>query len=89
MLYHSLDDIRMRKQELRQMLQKDNGEITQLWNGLFAKPEVKTPTNRIQGLMSKSMGIVDGAILGWKLYQRFSPNRKKKTKKGLLSRLFL
>ena len=84
LLYRSLDDIKMRKQELRRMLQRDNGEISQIWNGLLARPEVNTPTNRIQGLMSKSIGIIDGALLGWKLYQRLKPGKKKRKTNFLL-----
>lgn len=86
-IYKSLDDIRQRKQELRSLLQKDNGEITQLWQGLFAPSRPSTPTNKIQGFMTKGMGVVDGAILGWKLYQRFRPNKKAKSK-NWLARLF-
>ncbi len=86
--YSTIEDIQARKQQLRNSLQRDNGEISQLWNGLFAKPEVSTPTNRIQSFMSKGLGVVDGAILGWKLYQKFSKGKKKK-KQGLLKKLFL
>ena len=82
--YRTLNDIRQRKEELRRLLQKDNGEITQLWQGLFTNTRPDTPTNRIQGLMSKGIGVVDGAILGWKLYQRFRPTKKQKKKNWLM-----
>ena len=85
--YKSIEDIQSRKQELRRLLQRDNGEMVQIWNGLFAKPEVSTPTNRIQGFMTKGMGIVDGAILGWKLYNKLYSGKKKK-KQGFISKLF-
>lgn len=54
--------------------------ISQLWDELFHPKEEQTslipsPTQRAIKIMSSSANILDGAILGWKLYKKF---KKKK-----------
>ena len=87
--YRSLEEIRMRKETLRRELQKDNGQINSLWHRIFHNDKTGTPSKRISGLMSTGAGVVDGVILGWKLYRRFKgkDNHKntRKKKGGFLS----
>ncbi|MBP5258966.1 MAG: hypothetical protein K6A98_06725 [Prevotella sp.] len=75
--YKSLSDLRLRKEMLRSELRKDDKKMQKMWNSLFHKPEktALTPSSRIAGLMSTGAGILDGLILGWKLYRKFK--RKK------------
>ncbi|MGP1591030.1 MAG: hypothetical protein ACTTHI_04465 [Prevotella sp.] len=71
--YNSLNDLEVYKDTLQKQLEADEKEMKRLWNGLF-KPEKsgpKTPTQRIQSAISLGTGIVDGLILGWKLYRKF------------------
>ncbi len=70
--YRSLDDIRLRKAQLRTDLTKDSNKIAGLWNELMHKPKDKnTPTQRFSGTISTGASVLDGLILGWKLYRKF------------------
>lgn len=88
--YKSLDDIRARKEALRQELQRDSLSMKTQWNSLFHKPEAKTPTRRMTTLMTTGASVFDGLILAWKLYNRLGGGKRKTTKKrkGLLACLF-
>ena len=73
--YKSLEEIRTRKEQLRNDIQKDDEQIKRLWNDLFHKPDLldaSTPSKRISGLVNTGAGILYGLILGWKLYRKFS-----------------
>ena len=73
--YKSLDDIRRRKETLRNEIQEDDKKIKNLWeemsrpSDLFSKSA--SPSKRIVGLMNTGAALFDGAILGWKLYRKF------------------
>ena len=76
--YRSLDEIRDRKDVLLADIRKDDQQIKALWGQLFAKREpisALTPSKRISSLMTTGAGILDGILLGWKLYRKFK--RKK------------
>ena len=69
--YHTLDEIRLRKAQLTTDIVKDSNRLATLWNDLFHKPKEKaTPTQRLSGLISTGAGVLDGLILGWKLYRK-------------------
>lgn len=88
--YHSLEEIRLRKAELRSELQKERGTIGGMTHSLFQKEDESVrPTRRIVGIMSRGANIVDGAILAWKLYRRFRPEQKKKLQPRKRSRFRL
>ena len=71
--YHTLNDIRLRKAQLRTDITKDGNKIAGLWDELAHKPKDRnTPTQRFSGAISTGAGILDGLILGWKLYRKFS-----------------
>ena len=79
--YKSLEEIRTRKDLLKKQIRKDDQEIRTLWGNLFHKPEplgVMTPSKRITGLMSTGAGVLDGIILGWKLYRKFKSGKRSK-----------
>ncbi len=73
--YKSLDDIRRRKETLRNEILEDDKKIKNLWeemsrpSDLFSKSA--SPSKRITGLMSTGAALFDGAMLGWKLYRKF------------------
>ncbi|MDO4959791.1 MAG: hypothetical protein Q4E68_11145 [Prevotellaceae bacterium] len=72
--YQSLLTIRARKLELNKEIQRSEHEIKTTWNALFhpkKQATPKTPTQRILAMASSSMGLIDGALLGWKLYKKF------------------
>ena len=79
-VYRSLDEIRDRKDALRKNLGESDRQVRQLWRQLFAKPEplsALTPTKRISTVMSTGAGVLDGIILGWKLYRKFKKKKKR------------
>ena len=70
--YRSLNDIRLRKAQLRTDLTKDSNKIAGLWNELMHKPKDKnTPTQRFSGAFNVGANVLDGLILTWKLYRMF------------------
>ena len=72
--YQSLLAIRARKMQLNKDIQHSEQEIKATWNSIFhpkKAPTPKTPTQRFVALASSSMGLIDGALLGWKLYKKF------------------
>lgn len=71
--YASLLAIRARKTELRKQLEESGNEVHALWNEIFrpAQPNPQSPTERFMSFVGNSVGLIDGAILGWKLYRRF------------------
>ena len=70
--YHSLDEIRLRKAQLLTDITKDGNKIQGIWDSIFHQPKDKAlPTKRFSGLMTTGAGILDGLILGWKLYRKF------------------
>lgn len=83
--YRNLNEIRLRKAQLLTAIAKDNNKMSKLWNDLFHAPKkAATPTKRLSGILSTGAVILDGAILGWKLYRKlgggkqFSLFRKRK-----------
>jgi hypothetical protein len=72
--YQSLLAIRARKMQLNKEIQRSEQEIKTTWNTLFhpkKDPTPNTPTQRFLSLASSSVGLIDGALLGWKLYKKF------------------
>ena len=70
----SIEELQARKDLLNEEIQKEEQQIKDLWNTLFHKPAMLTsssPSKRLAGILSTGAGIIDGAILGWKLYKKF------------------
>ena len=70
----SLADLRIIKDRLRNDIVKDEEHIGILWDELFHKPcsdEASSPTKRFSNMMGIGTGIIDGILLGWKLYRKF------------------
>ncbi|MBR5686957.1 MAG: hypothetical protein IKX36_03255 [Prevotella sp.] len=87
-IYASLEEIRMRKSQLRKMLRNDSEQMKAKAQTLFHKDEknANMPTQRFVGMVNKGAGFIDGIILVWKLYQKFhQPKQKSRKKKGKFS----
>lgn len=77
LIYNSLQAIRNRKNMLRQQIQQDDAEIRVLWKGIFKKPDTASKGLRVSSLMNTGAGVLDGIILGWKLYRKYKGFKKK------------
>lgn len=78
MQFNSLDEIEAYRDQLKLELHKDEEHIASLWKGLFCKEEPrrpKTPMQRVLSMVNVGSGVLDGVILGWKLYRKFSGGR--------------
>ncbi len=73
-IYHSLSEIRLHKLAILKDIQNDGRQINMMWEELFHHPSKSysgSPTKRIAGLLSIGTTVLDGAILGWKLFRKF------------------
>ncbi len=73
-VYHSIDDMRRRRKQLKKEIGATEKEISHLWRNLFHKHSRKGPVSRmgrIGSVVSTGVSVVDGALLVWKLYRRF------------------
>lgn len=70
---NTLNDIRDYKDELRQRIDADKKNIEDLWHDLFHREETpaKTKMQKLAKMINLSSGMIDGALLGWKLYRKF------------------
>lgn len=77
--YNNLHDIQVQKEILKKEIQTDDVKIKALWNELFHSKQslssATTPSKRVSQLISTGTGILDGVILGWKLYHKFKRKR--------------
>lgn len=73
--YNTLTDIRLRKEQLHNEILKDDQKIKDLWSGLFQPNSFydknASPSKRFSGFMNIGAGVIDGILLGWKLYRKF------------------
>ena len=76
-VYHTLDELRLRKAQLLTDITKDSGQVRKLWDRLFHKggSGKKTPSKYFSGWMSTGASVADAVILGWKLYRKFKLKR--------------
>ena len=83
--YRTLEEIRQRKDELLNELEKDNTQFTTLWHSVFVKKEGNSKTDYIAGLVSNGIVAVDTFFLIRKLLKGygglFGFHRSKKKRK--------
>lgn len=75
----SLSGIRLRKESLRNDIKNDEQQVAQLWQKLVTPPVqtgLMTPSKRVAGLMSTGLNVIDGLLLGWKLYRKLGGKRR-------------
>lgn len=72
--YGSLAELLLRKRQLKRELKANEKVIGTMWSNLFHTGKAKsvpTPSKRLSNAFSIGASVLDGAILGWKLYRRF------------------
>lgn len=85
--YRTLDEIRLRKDELLEQLQQDNTRFSTLWNQVFMKREDNTKAEYITGIVCNGIMAVDTILMIRKLVKNygflfgFGSKKKKKKKK--------
>lgn len=69
--YHTLDEIRLRKEEIAEELERDNSQFTTLWNRTFIKREGNTKGEYVAGLITNSITAIDAFLLIRKLMKGY------------------
>ena len=69
--YHTLDEIRQRKDELLDQMQTDSKQFSTLWNQIFVKRENTTKADYIASLVTNSVTIIDLFLLYRKLKKSY------------------
>ena len=81
--YHSLEEIRLRKEELAEAIQQDSTKFSTLWNQTFIKKEDSTRGEYIASLVSKGFVAFDLFLTARKLMKTYGllTGKSKKKKK--------
>ena len=77
--FSSLEEIENYKEEIRQSIHNDEKHIGELWHNLFHNEDRHAPKTTVQkmiGMVNIGSGVLDGLILGWKLYRKFKKGRR-------------
>ena len=69
--YHTLEDIRQRKDELLEQIQGDSKRFSTLWNGLFAKDEESSKADYIAKIITNSVTVIDLFLMYRKLKKNY------------------
>ena len=69
--YHTLEEIRLRKEELASQIQQDNTKFSTLWNQTFVKREESTKGEYISSLIANSITAIDAFLLVRKLIKNY------------------
>ena len=69
--YHTLEEIRLRKEELANAIQQDSTKFSSLWNQTFIKREGNTKGEYISGLIANSITAIDAFLLIRKLMKGY------------------
>ena len=69
--YRTLDEIRLRKEELAESLQRDNQQFEKLWKQLFVPRTESTKGEFISGLISNGITAFDTFLLVRKLLKNY------------------
>lgn len=80
----SLEALRLRQAEMKKQLTESEDKLAGIWNELFHEAPAKaltSPTQRAMSFLTSSAGIIDGALLGWKLYRKFGNGKMRLFKK--------
>lgn len=70
------------KQKYLAQINSKEEDISKLWDNLFHEKEPArsglfgSPTQRALDIVSSSTALIDGALLGWKLYRKFKKRKK-------------
>ena len=70
--YRTLEEIRLRKNELRRQIDRDNERIGRLWGSLFVKRNESTTGQFVNGLLSHGALMIDAFLMVRKLRRDYS-----------------
>lgn len=73
MCIDSLEALCARKEQLREELDTAEERVAGIWHDMFRQPtaeEMSSPTKRLMATLTSASALIDGALLGWKLYRR-------------------
>lgn len=84
-VYHTLDEIRQRKEELAEQIAGDNTQFSTLWNQTFIKKEDSTRGEYLASMVSKGFVAFDLFLTARKLMKTYGlltgKSKKKKKRK--------
>ncbi|MBO4811925.1 MAG: hypothetical protein J5552_10265 [Prevotella sp.] len=69
--YRTLDDIRQRKQQLREQMDGQQQQVEKLWHTLVVKPSESTRGQFVQSLIANSALAIDAFLLVRKLRRNY------------------
>lgn len=77
----SLKTLQTKRTALKCEINGKEADLHKIWDDLFHKKEENlmsslSPTKRIMSFISSSTVVIDGMLLGWKLYNRFGRKRR-------------
>lgn len=75
----SLETLTIRKRQLRRQLDESEDRAAVIWHDMFHQPtdeELNSPTKRLMATITSASALIDGALLGWKLYRRLGGTLK-------------
>lgn len=70
--FTTLEEIRMRKDQLSNEIESDSEKISTLWSGLFAHKENPTKGEYIASIVTNSITAIDAFLLIRKLMKNYS-----------------
>lgn len=71
MPYNTLEDIQLRKDELKDNIQQQSGQISAIWRELTTPHPANTKGEMIAGLITNSITAIDGFLLVRKLVRSY------------------
>lgn len=71
MPYNTLEDIQLRKDELKDNIQQQSGQISTIWRELTTPHPTNTKGEMIAGLIANSITAIDGFLLVRKLIRNY------------------
>ena len=81
MPYNTLEDIQLRKDELRDNIQQQSGQISTIWRELTTPHPANSKGEMIAGLITNSITAIDAFILIRKVLKNYNRLFGKKNKR--------
>ena len=78
--YHTLNDIRLRKEELATEIQHDSDQFSTLWKGLFVPKKASTKGEWAASIIGNGITAIDTFLLVRKLVKNYGHLFGKKRK---------
>ena len=68
---NNLAELRARKRELRNDMNKHEERIATTWDEFFVQKEPNSRGEQVVKIATNVISIADGLFFGWKMYRRF------------------